>query len=166
MIIEEYRKKITHMNWADKRIWQQVLKSKDCENDDYIRKMLHHIHSVQNSFLQVFSNQPVKFTKLENFDSLQEIKIWCEKIYQEYLILLDTLTEEKLSEEITIPWAKYFSRYSGVEAATTQFSDAFEQVVYHSTYHRAQVNKRIRELNGEPIAVDYIAWIWFGKPNP
>jgi uncharacterized damage-inducible protein DinB len=40
------------------------------------------------------------------------------------------------------------------------------QVASHSTYHRGQVNARLRELAGEPPLVDYIAWIWFGRPAP
>jgi uncharacterized damage-inducible protein DinB len=40
------------------------------------------------------------------------------------------------------------------------------QVATHSTYHRGQVNARLREVGGEPPLVDYIAWIWFGRPAP
>ena len=35
----------------------------------------------------------------------------------------------------------------------------------HSTYHRGQVNVRLRELGGEPQLVDFIAWVWEGKPR-
>jgi uncharacterized damage-inducible protein DinB len=35
----------------------------------------------------------------------------------------------------------------------------------HSTYHRGQVNARLRELGIEPPLTDYIAWIWFGRPE-
>lgn len=35
-----------------------------------------------------------------------------------------------------------------------------------STYHRGQANSRLRELGGKPPLVDYIAWIWFGRPAP
>ena len=40
------------------------------------------------------------------------------------------------------------------------------QVASHSTYHRGQVNARLREVGGTPPLVDYIAWIWFGRPAP
>ncbi len=39
------------------------------------------------------------------------------------------------------------------------------QVANHSTYHRGQVNRSLRQLGGEPPLVDYIAWVWFGKPK-
>ena len=40
------------------------------------------------------------------------------------------------------------------------------QVALHSTYHRGQINARIRELGGEPPLTDFIAWVWAGKPQP
>ena len=36
----------------------------------------------------------------------------------------------------------------------------------HSTYHRGQVNARLREIGAEPPLVDYIAWLWFDRPAP
>lgn len=39
------------------------------------------------------------------------------------------------------------------------------QVAMHSQYHRGQINTRLRELGAEPPLVDYIAWIWFGRPD-
>jgi uncharacterized damage-inducible protein DinB len=38
------------------------------------------------------------------------------------------------------------------------------QVVLHSTHHRGQIVARVRELGGNPPLVDYIGWIWLGKP--
>ena len=38
------------------------------------------------------------------------------------------------------------------------------QVCSHSTYHRGQVNARLREIGAEPPLVDYIAWLWFERP--
>jgi uncharacterized damage-inducible protein DinB len=64
---------------------------------------------------------------------------------------------------------------SGLERYEQQMGRRFEaptqtetmrQVASRSTYHRGQVNARLRELDGEPPLVDYIAWIWFGRPAP
>jgi len=38
------------------------------------------------------------------------------------------------------------------------------QVTGHSTCHRGQVNTRLRELGAYPPLVDYIAWLWLGRP--
>ena len=38
------------------------------------------------------------------------------------------------------------------------------QVVNHSTYHRGQINSRLREVGGTPPMTDFIAWVGLGKP--
>ena len=49
---------------------------------------------------------------------------------------------------------------------TTTLGETALQVPLHTIYHRGQVNARIRALGGEPPLVDYIAWIWLGRPAP
>jgi uncharacterized damage-inducible protein DinB len=38
------------------------------------------------------------------------------------------------------------------------------QVALHSVHHRAQVSMRLRELAAAPPQVDYIDWLWRGRP--
>jgi uncharacterized damage-inducible protein DinB len=54
----------------------------------------------------------------------------------------------------------------GVPPGMTTLGDTCFQVASHSTYHRGQVNARIRELGVEPPLVDFIAWRWFKNPPP
>jgi uncharacterized damage-inducible protein DinB len=37
-------------------------------------------------------------------------------------------------------------------------------VPMHSQYHRGQVNARLKEVGGVPPNVDYILWVWVGRP--
>jgi len=39
------------------------------------------------------------------------------------------------------------------------------QVPLHSQYHRGQINARLRAVGGEPPRVDYIVWVWLGRPG-
>jgi uncharacterized damage-inducible protein DinB len=48
---------------------------------------------------------------------------------------------------------------------TTTVAETMLQVTFHSAYHRGQVSARLREVGVEPPLVDYIAWIWFGRPD-
>jgi uncharacterized damage-inducible protein DinB len=52
----------------------------------------------------------------------------------------------------------------GREPVPTTMRETMLQVAMHSTYHRGQVNARLRELGAEPPLTDYIAWLWMGKP--
>ena len=38
-------------------------------------------------------------------------------------------------------------------------------VAMHSGHHRGQINKRLREIGGEPQTIDFVAWAWIGKPE-
>ena len=38
------------------------------------------------------------------------------------------------------------------------------QVALHSMYHRGQINARLRDFGGNPPLVDFIAWVWLGRP--
>jgi uncharacterized damage-inducible protein DinB len=54
-------------------------------------------------------------------------------------------------------------RFGRDPAAVTLAKTAF-QVTGHSTCHRGQVNRRLRELGADPPLADYIAWLWIGRP--
>ena len=46
-------------------------------------------------------------------------------------------------------------------------SESAWQVVHRTrTYHRGQIATRIREIGGEPPLVDFLYWVWGGKPAP
>jgi uncharacterized damage-inducible protein DinB len=48
----------------------------------------------------------------------------------------------------------------------TTVGETVLQVAMHSQYHRGQINARLRQLEVETPLVDYIAWIWLGRPSP
>jgi uncharacterized damage-inducible protein DinB len=65
---------------------------------------------------------------------------------------------------IVMPWIEMFEKRLGRKAETPTFYETLLQVSMHSTYHRGQVNTRLRELGAEPPLTDFIAWVWLGKP--
>jgi uncharacterized damage-inducible protein DinB len=65
-----------------------------------------------------------------------------------------------------MPWASHVEKRIGRPPGLTTIVDTALQVVMHTTYHRGQVNARLRAIGGEPPLVDYIAWIWVGRPAP
>ena len=46
-----------------------------------------------------------------------------------------------------------------------QTIEALTQCAMHSQWHRGQNAMRLRELGGEPPAVDLIVWYWKGRPE-
>ena len=51
-----------------------------------------------------------------------------------------------------------------VQPATVE--ESVIQIVLHTAHHRAQLCTRLREPGVEPPLVDFIAWVWQGKPGP
>jgi uncharacterized damage-inducible protein DinB len=47
----------------------------------------------------------------------------------------------------------------------TTLGETMLQIASHSTHHRAQNNSQLRELGAKPPLVDYIAWLWSGRPD-
>jgi uncharacterized damage-inducible protein DinB len=86
-------------------------------------------------------------------------------IHAELASFLGGLDEESLSQAVWLPWAGRFTELTGKEPAPITMGETLLQVVNHSTYHRGQVNSRLREVGGTPPMTDFIAWVGLGKPE-
>ncbi len=95
---------------------------------------------------------------------MKEIARWASKYPELSQSFLSGLKEEDLGRLINIPWSNRFEKLLGKKPSDTNLAETILQVASHSSYHRGQVNSHIRTLNGEPPKVDFIAWIWLGKP--
>lgn len=163
MLLELYR----HMEWADATVWR-ALPSPDGPPDDRLRWLLAHIHFVQRAFVCVWTEQSWQeaFRSPESFATLAELRVWARPNYAQARAFVETVSEEALGRPLVLPWAAQISAALGRTPQPATLAETCFQVASHSTYHRGQVNARIRELGCEPPLVDHIAWVWFGKPQP
>lgn len=164
--IDALRDLYRHMAWADAQVWAAVTKLPAGPPDERLRTLLLHIHTVQTAFLHVWTGQPLVFREEREFESLQAVRDWAHPYYSEVTQFLETLDADRLAEPLELPWAKPLASRFGREPCTPTLGETIFQVTVHSTHHRAQVNTRLKELSAEPPFVDYIAWIWFGRPEP
>ena len=154
-----------HMEWADAKVWQSVLKFSSANSDSRLRKLLCHIHNVQRAFFYIWTKQPLEFLKETDFPELLDIAKWGYEYHSLVKEYLDSFDENELNKIIEIPWTHHFEKIIGRKPENPSLAETMLQVVMHSTYHRGQVNARLRELGGEPQLVDFIAWVWEGKPR-
>ena len=154
-----------HMEWADALIWRAVLGSAVAAGDQNIRDRLMHIHMTQRAFLQVWTSQELDRYQSMSFATTPDLYAWVRPYYPQLAAFLAALQPARLTEPAPLPWAKYFVP-EGREAAITTLDETMFQVTSHSSHHRAQVNTRLREIGAEPPQVDYIAWLWVGRPAP
>ena len=154
-----------HMDWADAKVWESVLKFPAADKDPRLKKLLYHISSVQRAFFYVRTKQPPVFPKETDFLALLDIAKWGYECYTWNNEYLKSLNENELKNIIEIPWADRVEKIIGKPPGNTTLAETMLQVTTHTAYHRGQVNARLREIGGEPPMVDFIAWVWLGKPK-
>ncbi|MFK7843816.1 MAG: DinB family protein [Rhodothermales bacterium] len=154
-----------HMEWADATMWKALQATPAVLEDESLKERLFHIHFTQYSFLTVWRGDEFKFMKSDAFESLDDIYTWMRGNYATLHKYIATLEDEKLSEPMEMPWAKYFGRQLGREVKTTTLGETLMQVCSHSVHHRGQVNMQIRAHGGEPPLIDYIVWLWSDRPG-
>jgi uncharacterized damage-inducible protein DinB len=164
MLPEELRGLVRHMEWADAVVWRSVLALPQAHSDTGMRECLHHVHVVQWAYLHIWRDEPIDMPDVSSFEDLRAIRAWARECYSQALEYLDSLEAEMLERQVRFPWAEQLvERFGSAKSAT--LAETILQITSHTTYHRGQINTRLRELGGEPPLADFIAWIWMGKPN-
>lgn len=108
---------------------------------------------------------PIEIPKPEEFSDLKSIAKWGFDYQQK---LTELLSSEKVNEKnkiVQIPWSVFVERKTKQKVVPATLAETMLHVASHSTYHRGQINTRFSELGGEPANVDFIAWIWLGRPS-
>jgi len=155
-----------HLEWADAGVWRAALEAPAAVADGELRERLRHIHATQHAFLDVWTGHAVGRYHDAAFPTLPDLYVWARHWYPRVRTYLGTLTDGDLAAPAPVPWAGLFRKHTGHDAAVTTLGETLFQVTSHSTYHRGQVNLRLRALGVEPPLVDYIAWLWQGRPLP
>lgn len=153
-----------HMEWADGAVWAAILATPDSINDDKIMQYLYHLHMVQRAFLRIWQGESPEAPYPE-FKDAKLMMQWARTWYDEAVEQLDKFDHDKLNQPMTLPWASVVEKRIGRPPEMTSLAETAMQVAMHTTYHRGQVNARLRELGGEPPLVDYIVWLWFSRPK-
>jgi uncharacterized damage-inducible protein DinB len=159
-LVDLYR----HMEWADAAVWSAVLASEAGRSDVKLRECLYHLHMVQRAFLRAWRGEP-RDAPYPTFDDSAALMEWSRTYYGEIFDHLATLTDEQISEAMPVPWASMVERFLGRPPHPTTVGETVLQVALHSTYHRGQANARLRAAGGQPPLVDFIAWVWLGRPQ-
>jgi len=162
MDLADCRELLGHAEWADSVLWRAVVALG--EEDPELRAKLHHLHLVQWSYLHIWREDPVRPRELASFQRLSAIRGWGREYYRELTAYLAGLQPSALAREVRFPWADRLVQKFGA-AQPASWAESVIQVAMHSSYHRGQVARRIRERGGESPLSDFIAWIWQGRPG-
>jgi uncharacterized damage-inducible protein DinB len=155
-----------HMTWADAAVWKAVLASPEGHSDRKIGDTLYHIHLVQHIFLQSWTGAPFSVRPRVEFSTLTDILSWGRDAHRQTIDFMQDVQDEALDRPFRMPWASHFEERSKQPAGVHTLGESALQVVLHTQHHRGQVCARLREVGGEPPTVDFIVWLWAGRPNP
>ena len=162
---KEFRDLLTHMEWADAQSWRAVRSLPAAQSDERLKWLLHHVHLVQSIYLQAWRGDPFKLTELSSYPDLAAIEAWAQPYYPLAIAFADTLDDSRFSGPVDFPWREMIAEKFGTVLPVT-LSESAWHVLSHTTYHRGQIAIRLRELGGEPPLVDFLYWVWAGKPAP
>lgn len=165
-ILDAVRPLFRHMEWADALVWRAVLAHEDAADDKVLHDRLYHIHATQHAFLQAWRGEGVVFTKAEEYPGLDAVLQYAREFYAVAPGYVASIEPNAVDAEMVLPWSNYFAKRAGFAAQPSTLGETLLQLPSHSTYHRGQVNVRLRELGATPPLVDFIAWVWAGKPAP
>lgn len=154
----------THMEWADAAIWNAV-NSTPAQRDRTVMERLHHIHVVQHIYLKMWLGSPEPGRELADFADLSEIQNWARANYAALATYIGDIDPSTLASPVAFPWAGELVKWFG-EARPATVQETIIQVAMHTAHHRGQLCTLIRQLGGEPPLVDFVGWLWMGKPEP
>lgn len=151
------------MEWSDARTWSAVLGCEPAHTDAKIRELLQHSHLVQHAFLRTWRGELMD-TPFPTFDELTGIMGWARRFHAEAAAFLPSQTSDGLTRPMPVAWVAMVEQAIGQPPGTTTLGETVLQVALHSIHHRGQISMRVRELGGTPVLVDYIGWLWLGRP--
>jgi uncharacterized damage-inducible protein DinB len=153
-----------HIEWADAAVWKAVIAHPAAAADRRVLGLFHHLHVAQYSFARLWHGEP-REPPYPEFTEARPMMEWGRAWFPRAYAFLDATDAGSLSGPMVVPWSSMIEKRFGRPPAVTTLGDTMLQVAMHSQYHRAQVNARLKEVGGKPPLVDYIGWIWTGKPK-
>jgi uncharacterized damage-inducible protein DinB len=114
--------------------------------------LLHHLIAAQEGWLiRIAGKDPGGAGFFWPKHTLDEARENAATAAENMMQFLNQLEDSDLDREIS------FANSSGEEFQSTIY-DILTHVFNHGTYHRSQINMRLRQTGAEPVAIDYIVY--------
>ena len=155
---------LRHMEWADATVWREVLDLPAERAAAAMMERLHHVHLVQRVFLARWRQEPLTITPLDHFRDLPALARWGRDYYAEAYATVGALDQAALARPVIVPGVEQLLPPGGTLTHPV-VAETVVQVAMHSMHHRGQLMLQLRELGATPPLVDWIAWVWIGRPE-
>ena len=146
---EYFIRLLAYDDWANRHVLRAMRQVLPLE--DRILALYGHIIAAETIWLdRITGNQKDPQNVWPDYP-LESMGDLANEIYEKWGVLLDKITEEDLQKSIE------YKNLKG-EPFSQQVGDIIAHVFNHSTYHRGQINQRLRATGGEPAITDYIVF--------
>jgi uncharacterized damage-inducible protein DinB len=152
------------MAWADATVWSAVISAPQAASDARITDTLHHMHLVQHLFLQAWQRAAFAVRERSEFASLDDIAAWGLEGRRGIVAFVERAGGDELDRELRVPWAAFYEQQAKRTAGVHTLAESMFQVFLHTQHHRGQICARMREVGAVPPTVDFILWLWSGRP--
>ncbi len=156
-MLDHLKDLVGHLRWADAVAWHALGKHPAVFEAADVPERLDHSAMTALYFAKLLRGDAITAPP-QGVPPVDEIRAKTRRAGEELAAWLATATEADLARRITVPW--FHNPPCEISAA-----DALLQAVLHTQHHRAQTMTRLKQLGGEAKNVDYIIWLWRGKPE-
>ena len=157
-MLDHLRDLMGHQEWADAVFFHIWSKAEGTWDDEEVRRRTEHNLFVQEGFRSLILGEPVGHWNEGPPPSFLELKKQAHKATALCRDLVGKMEEKKLADIVKPPWAPDTLHHITV-------ADALVQVAMHTQHHRGQNITRLKQLGGKTVNVDWIIWLWKGKPE-
>jgi uncharacterized damage-inducible protein DinB len=155
-MLDHLRDLLAHAEWANAVFFHAWGKSPARDHEE-MRRRVGHIIGVQAGFLAVLRGEPPGGPPAGPPASYDELKARAETCHAGLRDLAAGLDDAALARTVRIPW------FPDPPCVIT-VAQALVQAAMHTQHHRGQCMTRLKDFGGEPKNVDWIIWLWKGKP--
>jgi uncharacterized damage-inducible protein DinB len=148
---------MAHAEWANAVFFHAWGKSPARDHEE-MRRRVGHIVGVQQGFLSVLRGEVPGGPPSGPPSSFEELKTRAETGHAGLRDFAASLNDEALARTVRIPW------FPDPPCVIT-VAEALVQAAMHTQHHRGQCMTRLKDLGGEPKNVDWIIWLWRGRPQ-
>jgi len=158
-MIEHLKDLVFYQEWADAVFLKAWGKIPAAMEDTEMLKRWEHVILVQSAFHDVLKNNDSKLPRSDaELPSFSELKTRSQQNHEQFRKLISELKPGDLDRTLEIRWL-------ADRPALVTPVEALMQALLHSQHHRAQNMTRLQALGGKPVVIDWISWIWRGKPE-
>jgi len=156
-MLNHLRDLMTHAEWANAVFFHAWGKSPAREHEE-MRRRVGHVIGVQHGFLAILRGEVPGAPPDGPPPSFDDLKAWAQRNHADLRSFADGLDAASLDRKVRIPW------FPDPPCVVT-VAEALVQVAMHTQHHRGQLMTRLKDFGGEPLNVDWIIWLWKGKPQ-